>query len=55
MANESIKQCSYIVYIRDTYRYTGRSKNGFEMHYNKRECKRKATHGDRCWQHREKS
>jgi len=45
------KRCSYIVYIRDTYRYTGRGKNGFEMHFNKRECKRKATHGDKCWQH----
>lgn len=43
--------CCAAVWKRDTYRYTGRGPNGFEMHYNKKQCKRKATNGLFCWQH----
>lgn len=34
--------CEMKVYRRDTYRYTGRTKGGFEMHYNRGQCRRKA-------------
>lgn len=44
-------QCQNEVYIRDTYRYTGRGKSGFEMHYRRRRCKRTAKSGGFCWQH----
>jgi hypothetical protein len=46
-----MERCRYIVYIRDTYRYTGRGRSGFEMHYNKRRCKRKPLNNGYCWQH----
>lgn len=45
------QRCVAIVYLRDTYRYTGRGRNGFEMYYSKERCKRRATVGDMCWQH----
>lgn len=40
------------VYTKDVYRYTGRGPNGFEMHYKRKQCSRKAQ-PDRefCWQH----
>lgn len=49
----SDERCSAAIYKRDTYRYTGRSKSGFEMHYNRQQCSRKATKDGRCWQHPE--
>lgn len=45
------ERCIVNVYIRDTYRRTGRGKSGFEMHYSKRRCSRKAVENDRCRQH----
>ncbi len=46
------KQCKETVYIRDTYRYSGRGRSGFTMHYRRQQCSRKAK-GDTgyCWQH----
>lgn len=45
--------CQQIVYVRDTYRRTGRGATGFEMHYVRQRCKRLATSGEAlCWQHR---
>lgn len=43
--------CAAIVYKKDTLRYTGRGKSGFEMHYDKMRCKRRAIQGKYCWQH----
>lgn len=53
MSNETKEpeQCSQTVYIRDTYRYTGRTKSGFELHYDERRCSRKAVVGKYCKQH----
>lgn len=45
------EQCAAIVYKRDTYRRTGRTKSGFEMHYTKQRCTRRAVVGLFCWQH----
>jgi hypothetical protein len=45
-------RCEQIVYVPDQLRYTGRGRSGFEMHYNRRRCKRTATSGSYCWQHR---
>lgn len=46
------KRCIKIIYIKDTYRYTGRGKGGFELHYSKRQCIRSPLKGtDFCWQH----
>ena len=47
--------CKATVWERDCYRYTGRGKGGFEMHYNRHQCRRTATHGDYCWQHARKA
>jgi hypothetical protein len=44
-------RCAAVVYKRDTYRRTGRGKDGFEMHYDECRCKRQATDGKWCWQH----
>lgn len=48
MADE---RCNCTVHRRDTYRYTGRGKGGFEMHYLNGRCSRKAKEGDLCRQH----
>ena len=45
-------KCNAVIYKRDTYRYTGRGRNGFEMHYTRLRCSRKASHGEWCWQHK---
>lgn len=47
------KRCAAAVWRRDTYRRTGRTKSGFELHYTMDQCKRKATHGKYCKQHAE--
>ncbi len=44
------QQCKGATYKRDTYRYTGRVKGGFEMHYTKRNCTRRQV-APYCWQH----
>lgn len=44
-------RCNAQIYKRDTLRYTGRVKGGFEMHYRKDQCSRRATKDGRCWQH----
>lgn len=45
-------RCVAVVWKRDTYRYTGRNKSGFEMYYSKKQCSRAATCPDRlCRQH----
>jgi hypothetical protein len=44
-------QCKETVYIRDTYRRTGRGKTGFEMHYRSQQCSRRAKDNGYCWQH----
>lgn len=44
-------RCEAAVYERDTLRYSGRGRNGFEMHYRKRHCRRVAKYNGYCWQH----
>lgn len=44
-------KCIAVTYKRDTLRYTGRGKGGFEMHYIKTQCSRNATKDGFCWQH----
>jgi len=46
------QHCKAGVYHRDTYRRTGRTKSGFEMHYNLKQCRRKAGPDGYCYQHR---
>ena len=43
--------CQYTILEKDVPRYTG-GPNRYQMHYKKRQCKRRATHGGYCWQHR---
>ena len=45
------ERCNARIWKRDTYRRTGRGPTGFEMHYNKCRCTRKASHDDLCRQH----
>lgn len=47
-------RCEAIVYEREQLRYTGRGKNGFERHYIKRQCLRRAIAGGFCRQHQYK-
>jgi hypothetical protein len=44
-------QCKYPVYVRDTYRYTG-GRARFKLHYARKQCSRRASEGDYCWQHK---
>ena len=44
-------RCNATIWKRDCLRRTGRGPTGFEMHYNKCRCGRKATSGDLCGQH----
>lgn len=44
-----VKQRQRTIYVRDTYRL--RRGYGFRMHYTEKQCSRKATHGDFCYQH----
>lgn len=39
------------VYVKDTYRYSGRGKGGFTMHYTRKQCSRNAEENGYCWQH----
>jgi hypothetical protein len=45
------QRCKGATFKRDTYRYTGRGKGGFEMHYIQGECTRRANASGYCWQH----
>ena len=45
-------RCHTRVYRRETYRYTGRGRNGFERHYAENQCSRKAKFDGFCWQHK---
>lgn len=45
------EQCAETIYVRDTYRRTGRTPSGFEMHYNQQRCSRRAVRDGKCWQH----
>lgn len=44
-------RCQAVIYVRDTYRRTGRGRSGFEMHYNRQQCSRAAREGGLCYQH----
>ena len=46
-----MKRCVASVLTKDTYRYCG-GRQRFKMHYTERQCSRKATHGEWCWQHK---
>jgi len=37
-----MKRCRAAIWVRDTYRRTGRGLHGFSLHYNKQQCSRKA-------------
>jgi len=45
------KRCEAFVHKRDPYRRTGRSKGGFEMHYTRAQCSRRAVAQGLCRQH----
>lgn len=45
------ERCGKMVWIRDTYRYSGRGRGGFTMHYVHRQCSRRAQVEGLCWQH----
>ena len=45
-----MKQCSAMIYVRDTYRYCG-GRQQFRLHYRRQQCSRRATCGGLCWQH----
>lgn len=45
-------RCREAIYVKDTLRYTGRTKARFEMHYRKQQCGRTAGAEGYCWQHR---
>lgn len=49
MRNE--KKCRILVHRKDTYRRTGRTKSGFEMHYSKGQCARAPKVDGMCLQH----
>ena len=45
-------RCAAQVRKRDAYRYTGRTKGGFEMHYTRQQCSRNPLNDSEwCWQH----
>lgn len=46
-----MNKCQEMVYVKDTYRYTGRTPSRFEMHYRYRQCSRNAKPNAYCWQH----
>ena len=48
---ESVTRCEAIVFQREQLRYTGRGKHGFERHYVKRQCRRRAKGHGLCRQH----
>lgn len=45
------RQCQATVYRRDCLRRTGRGRYGFEMHFTRCQCRRKARSSGYCWQH----
>lgn len=52
MSENQKSRCLAVVYKRDTYRYTGRGRNGFEMHYTKCQCSFAARDGSNfCGKH----
>jgi hypothetical protein len=45
-------QCQETVYTRGAYRYSGRGRGGFSMHYERHQCRRFIKAGEtHCWQH----
>lgn len=48
---KQIPRCQALIRKRDTYRYTGRTKSGFEMHYTKEQCPFRAVKDGRCGKH----
>lgn len=51
-----MSQCNATIWVRDTYRRTGRGRSGFELHHTKQQCSRRALAGsDYCRQHRDGS
>ena len=49
-------RCIAVVWVRDTYRHTGRGAGGFELHYNRQRCSRRGYFNPLfrslvCWQH----
>jgi len=45
------ERCKEYVYRADVYRRTGRGSSGFEMHYDRGRCKRRAGKNGYCYQH----
>jgi hypothetical protein len=46
-----VPRCKALIRKRDTYRYTGRTKSGFEMHYHKEQCAKIAVINNHCKEH----
>lgn len=45
-------QCQETVRVRDTWRYSGRGRGGFSMHYRRQQCRRLTANANGyCWQH----
>lgn len=49
--DKKIPRCKVEIYMKDTYRYTGRGSGGFEMYYSRQQCSRAAVADNRCKQH----
>lgn len=54
MPPDNQTRCTAVIYKRDTYRYTGRGENGFELHYVTKRCARRAVCDGRCRQHNDR-
>ena len=44
-------KCNAVIYKRDTYRYSGRGRGGFSLHYRRQQCSRVAVERGFCRQH----
>lgn len=55
MSKEGEERCSAQIWVKDTYRVDrsakGKRRGGFSMHYNRKQCSRRAMDDGRCWQH----
>jgi hypothetical protein len=44
-------RCCFVMSVPEQLRRTGRGKSGFERHYVKQQCSRRAGESGYCWQH----
>lgn len=46
-----VPRCKAVIRKRDTYRYTGRTRSGFELHYRQVQCSKIAVVNGHCREH----